>query len=362
MKTLGGHTKDVAYGLGNGVDDVADATGKNADSVVNTVGRNVDAVVNTIGRDADAVADEIGNNLDVVVNTVGRKADKGVRTIGSYADKTVDKVGEKVNKVVNTVGYDIEQSADSVRRGVRTVGGDLNDGVKVIGSDVGQFLNGVGFFAQNSGNAVGSELNSVKTTGTNLGGVMNYLEDGVDNLNKSGSGSGTTTTMKPVPGSYLTTPYHTAGSTPGPITTPYQSKNIPTTPYVSSASQNQNPFNSNNILNSNNTNNTNNTQLNSVNQTINAQGPTQQFQFQAQNGANPAAVYKKTEVVTNYEEPTIRKNIQSPSGPIFIGKLGDKSQYGNAPGAIGGSQMDPYSYFGNIPSKGFQSDPQPFGF
>jgi len=209
----------------------------------------------------------------------------------------------------------------------------------------------------------------VKTTGTNLGGVMNYLEDGVDNLNKSGSGSGSgTTTMKPVPGSYLTTPYHTAGSTPGPNTTPYQSKKIPTTPYVSGASQNQNPFNSNNILNSNNTNNinnTNNTQLNSVNQTINAQGqqgPTQQFQFQAQNGANPAAVYKKTEVVTNYEEPTIRKNIQSPSGPVFIGNLGDKSQYGNAPGAIGGSQMDPYSYFGNIPSKGFKSDPQPFGF
>ena len=69
-------------------------------------------------------------------------------------------------------------------------------------------------------------------------------------------------------------------------------------------------------------------------------------------------MYKKTENITNYEQP-IRSGIPSPSAPYFIGI---NTQTGNAPGAQGGPKMDPYSYFGNIPAKEWNCNPEPFSF
>jgi hypothetical protein len=81
-------------------------------------------------------------------------------------------------------------------------------------------------------------------------------------------------------------------------------------------------------------------------------------QFTDLYGQNPSALYRKVQNTKNYDK-TIRKGIPSPSGPFFNGMNG---QYGNAPGALGGPKMDPYSYFGNVPAKGWEKEPAPSAF
>ena len=68
---------------------------------------------------------------------------------------------------------------------------------------------------------------------------------------------------------------------------------------------------------------------------------------------------KQNNTYYNQNNQPVRTGIPSPSGPVFTGVNGI---YGNEPGAQGGPKMDPYSYFGNIPAKGWQTEPKPFSF
>ena len=281
-------------------------------------------------------------------------------------------MGQGVNNVVNTVGYDIEQSADSVRKGVKNVSTDLNEGVRVVGSDIGQFFNSLGSMAQNTASTVGTDLNSVvNTSGTNIGGVMNYLGKGVNQIvNTAGSdiggvvksggnivnntgrnvGMGVLDFEKGIgsmfgkqnkmnTSSYSTTPAPTGGS--------LNYNNYSTRANVSS---NDNEDEDENSLAYPTTTSSS---MNNV-----SRGNTIVNNFTDLYGQNPAAFYKKVKKTVNYEQP-IRKGIPSPSGPWFSGS---NAPTGNAPGAQGGPKMDPYSYFGNVPAKGWQKDPSPFSF
>jgi hypothetical protein len=195
-----------------------------------------------------------------------------------------------------------------------------------------------------------------------MGGVMNYLGDGVKQVvntggkdvtgknigsmlekqnNISTSSPSTTfpsTTSSPstTSQSYVTTPAPTGSSlnynnysTRANSTASSTPKSAyPSTPTISSASNNNYSDN-----------------VNTVNKFNDLYGQ----------GKAPSVLYKQVEKKVKYEQP-VRKGIPSPSGPWFNGM---KGEHGNAPGALGGPKMDPYSYFGNIPSKGWEKEPEP---
>ena len=313
VRAVGGYADGGVRAVGGYADGGVRAVGGYGDGGVRAVGGYVDGGVRAVGGYADGVVDTIVEDVDDVIDTVGENIDGVVRTVGGYADSGVRTVGGYANSLVNTVGYDIEQSADSIRKGVRNVGSDINEGANIVAPGIGQFLNSVGSMAHSAVSTVGSDLNYVVgnsvvgTSGTNVAGVMNYLGNGVKG-GQNGIGS-LLDKQNSQTASYSTTPAPTGS-----------------------------------ILD--------------YNQYGTSSGNTVVSNFTDLYGANPSAVYRNVKKTTNYDKP-IRKGIPSPSGPWFSGMNG---QYGNAPGAQGGPKMDPYSYFGNVPSKGWANDPAPYTY
>jgi hypothetical protein len=251
---------------------------------------------------------------------------------------------------------------------VKNVGGDLNEGVKVVGSDIGQFLNSLGSMAQNTASTVGSDLNSVvNTSGTNIGGVMNYLGNGVNQIvNTSGSDN----RRVPSGGNIISNTGKNVGMgvldfERGIGSMLEKQNNMKTTSYATTPASTGSSLNYNNYSTRSNVNDNSSTTPNAtsaypttISSSMNNSSKNDEVvnNFTDLYGQNPSAVYKKVKKTVNYEQP-VRKGIPSPSGPWFSGS---NAPTGNAPGAQGGPKMDPYSYFGSVPAKGWEKDPSPF--
>ena len=259
------------------------------------------------------VKDEHDHTIRGAAHTVGGDVRGAVKTIGGDVKQTVDTIGSTIGSFFNTLG-------SMAHNTVSTVGGDLNTVKNTIGSDINTVKNTIGSDINTVKNTIGRDIHGiVHTVGSDVHGTAHIIGEDIYNVvNTVGEelldipkGVGSLFDSDEDNRRYQYAP------APRQAPQPTAAQPAATQPAATQPA---------------------------------APAPT----FAA---TQPTSCAKTNGNTT--QQPTMRTGIPSPSGVYFNGM--DPKLFGNQPGALGGPKMDPYSYFGTVPSKGWVNEPQPLG-